>query len=70
MSESENHVHTFIKTAIKPINRITNVNYKGTAGDKALVMSQCDCGALKAIDYGPINEIKMKWTPENLVYKN
>lgn len=55
----DKHVHTH-QLKIRRI-RADNVNYHGTTGDKAFILNVCKCGHEKAIDYGEVGLIALRF---------
>ena len=54
----EAHRHDFNQIKIMRITKITNPNYTGDAGDKAILTRVCECKANKAFEYGSFKEMR------------
>ncbi len=56
--KTANHQHIFKHPELVIIKLIDNINYRGTAGDKAFLMRSCKCGTKQAFEFGPTTKMK------------
>lgn len=59
-SSEDKHKHDYSTLDIRRVSA-DNKLYSGTTGDKAIIYQKCQCGASKAIDYGDVRKMAVKF---------